>query len=74
MTASRTIPDVFAVTACIVVLLEVCQPAGAGLLTWTCPTALNNNAATDAGGDMEPQLTTDGAGTWVAVWDSTETM
>ncbi|MCB9849201.1 MAG: exo-alpha-sialidase [Phycisphaerales bacterium] len=38
--------------------------------TWTAPAALNSNAATDNGYDDEPQLTTDGAGNWIAVWDS----
>ncbi len=36
--------------------------------TWTAPAALNTNAATDSGEDSFPQITTDGAGNWVAVW------
>jgi hypothetical protein len=36
--------------------------------TWTAPAALNTNAATDSGYDAYPQVTTDGAGNWVAVW------
>ncbi|MCH7721501.1 MAG: exo-alpha-sialidase, partial [Planctomycetes bacterium] len=36
----------------------------------TDPAPLNTNAASDSGGDMQPQLTTDGQGNWVAVWDS----
>ena len=36
--------------------------------TWTAPTALNTNAASDAAEDTRPQLTTDAQGTWVAVW------
>ncbi|MEX1195702.1 MAG: sialidase family protein [Dehalococcoidia bacterium] len=36
------------------------------------PTALNSNAATDVGDDTLPRLATDGAGTWVAVWRSTD--
>ena len=40
--------------------------------TWTAPAALNTNAATDSGNDQYPQVTTDGAGNWVAVWNSTE--
>jgi hypothetical protein len=36
--------------------------------TWTAPAALNTNAATDSGDDLEPQLATDGGGNWVAVW------
>ena len=42
--------------------------------TWTVPAALNTNATTDAGTDNFPQLTTDGAGNWVAVWYSTENL
>jgi Neuraminidase (sialidase) len=42
--------------------------------TWTAPTALNTNAATDSGWDGWPQVTTDGAGHWVAVWQSTENL
>jgi len=38
--------------------------------TWTAPAALNTNAATDSGWDSDPQVTTDGGGNWVAVWDS----
>jgi hypothetical protein len=41
--------------------------------TWTPSVALNTNAATDSGQDRwDPQVTTDGLGNWVAVWDSTE--
>ncbi len=39
-------------------------------LTWTDPAPLNNNADADSGGDRYPQLTTDGAGNWVALWHS----
>jgi hypothetical protein len=42
--------------------------------TWTAPTALNTNAATDSGDDRVPQLATDAGGHWVAVWDSTENL
>jgi len=42
--------------------------------TWTAPAALNTNAATDSGGDYTPQVTTDGEGNWVAVWDSNENL
>jgi predicted neuraminidase len=38
--------------------------------TWTAPAALNSNAAMDSGNDNSPQVTTDGAGNWVAAWDS----
>ncbi|MCH8346841.1 MAG: exo-alpha-sialidase [Chloroflexi bacterium] len=42
--------------------------------TWTAPAALNTNATTDTGSDHFPQVTTDGAGNWVAVWDSGENL
>ena len=35
---------------------------------------LNTNAATDTGEDDLPQLATDGAGRWVAVWESTDSL
>ncbi|HNO77471.1 MAG TPA: sialidase family protein [Phycisphaerae bacterium] len=38
--------------------------------TWTDPAPLNANAHADSGGDYRVQLTTDGAGNWVAVWES----
>ncbi len=41
-------------------------------LTWTPPATLNVNAGIDTGADMHPQVTNDGAGNWVAVWQSSE--
>ena len=38
----------------------------------TAPAALNTNADSDKGDDRDPQLTTDGSGTWIAVWESGE--
>jgi hypothetical protein len=43
-------------------------------VTWTAPAALNTNAGSDAGYDVVPQLTTDGRGTWVAVWHSEDSL
>jgi len=43
-------------------------------VTWTAPTALNTNAATDSGNDCAPQVTTDGGGNWVAVWQSSDSL
>jgi len=43
-------------------------------VSWTAPTALNTNAATDSEFDGHPQLTTDGAGNWVAVWQSYDSL
>jgi len=37
-------------------------------LTWTPTAALNSTAAADSSDDVEPNLATDGQGTWVAVW------
>ena len=47
-----------------------------GGVTWTDPAALNTNAATDGNGvhDTWPQLTTDGQGSWVAVWQSSNSL
>jgi hypothetical protein len=42
--------------------------------TWTAPAALNTNAATDSGSDYYAQVTTDGAGNWVAVWQSDDSL
>lgn len=42
--------------------------------TWTPEAPLATNAATDSGDDQEPYVTTDGAGTWVAVWYSEDTL
>lgn len=41
-------------------------------LTWTPPRTLNDTAGTDTGDDWYPQVATDGAGHWVAVWHSSE--
>src|SRR3989304_3230674 len=49
--------------------------AGGGETTFAVappPAALNTNAATDPGADEYAQLTTAGAGNWVAVWGSNE--
>lgn len=39
--------------------------------TWSDPAPLNTDAATDPWTDAEPQVTTDGAGHWVAIWNAT---
>jgi hypothetical protein len=41
---------------------------------WSAPAALNTNAGTDSEDDLFPQVTTDGAGNWVAVWESDDTL
>jgi predicted neuraminidase len=45
-----------------------------GLVEFGAPFALNTNAASDAGHDGDPQVTTDGHGTWVAVWQSSDSL
>lgn len=40
--------------------------------TWSYPALLNNNGESDAGDDFRPDITTDGAGNWVAIWASDE--
>jgi len=49
----------------------VARNSGTG---WSSPAALNTNAATDSGNDRSPQVATDGAGNWVTIWDSTDTL
>jgi hypothetical protein len=41
-----------------------------GGASWSEPAPLGVDAATDAAVDLYPQVTTDGLGTWIAVWDS----
>ena len=53
------------------ILVARSRDAGA---TWTAPAALNANAATDSGDDGDPRITTDGAGSWVAVWTSNDSL
>jgi cysteine-rich repeat protein len=57
-----------------------------GGVTWSAPTPLNTNAAADTGDDggldaafigflpESPHLATDGAGTWIAVWESNDSL
>lgn len=62
-----------AVVAALVVLISVVALApigGEAVPRSSAP--LNTNAVSDSGGDFAAQMTTDGAGNWVAVWDSTE--
>ena len=42
-------------------------------LTWTRPKALNNNATSDFGDDLEPIVRTDEGGVWITIWTSSET-
>jgi len=51
----------------------VARSTDAGV-SWTDPEPLNTNATTDTEGDFYPQVTTDGKGTWVAVWHSLDSL
>ena len=42
--------------------------------TWTAAALLDPNGTTDTGGDFRPDIETDGAGNWVTVWTSDETL
>jgi hypothetical protein len=42
--------------------------------TWSAPAPLNTNAASDTGHDIRPRLATDAQGTWIAVWQSSDTL
>jgi hypothetical protein len=42
--------------------------------TWSSPAALNVNAAQDYGQDWHVRIATDGAGSWVATWVSTDSL
>ncbi|MEO6025781.1 MAG: exo-alpha-sialidase [Candidatus Binatia bacterium] len=41
-----------------------------GGASWTAAKALHADAPSDPGNDDHPQIATDGAGTWVVVWDA----
>ena len=47
---------------------------GYGDFEFSSPVTLNTNASSDSGDDDLPQVTTDGAGNWVAVWGSSENL
>jgi len=40
--------------------------------SWAPSLVLNSNGASDFGEDLNPSIATDGRGTWITVWDSTE--
>jgi len=40
--------------------------------SWSAPIALNSNAATDVGTDVNVALATDGLGNWLAAWESND--
>ncbi len=45
-----------------------------GGATWSDPTPLNSNAASDRNSDWSPRLAADGRGQWVAVWTSADSL
>ena len=45
-----------------------------GGVGWTAPAALGSNATTDRGTDQRPQPASDGAGGWLVVWASTDSL
>ena len=42
--------------------------------TWSYPELLNLNARSDTRADLAPQVTANGTGNWVAVWESSENL
>ena len=42
--------------------------------TWSTPTPLNTDAATDLQHDYRPRIATDGHGVWITVWDASGTI
>lgn len=42
--------------------------------TWTSPLAINNNPGSNTDQNWKPHIATDGAGNWVAVWYSSDTL
>lgn len=45
-----------------------------GGATWSRPSPLNTNGATDHGDDLSPVIASDGAGSWVAAWQSNDSL
>jgi Neuraminidase (sialidase) len=59
--------------AMLALLLALLVGGGATTSAITpAPAVLNTNAPTDSGADEYPQVTSDGAGNWVAVWHSVD--
>ncbi|MCX7016471.1 MAG: sialidase family protein, partial [Candidatus Sumerlaeota bacterium] len=52
-------------------LFSVSANNGSG---WSAPAALNSNAASDAGDDASAFVVSGGAGKWMVVWDSNDTL
>lgn len=65
-------PQVVVAGVFAAVALLLCAAGGVFAQTPSAPEVLNPNGFADAGDDSRPQIVTDGAGNWVAVWDSFE--
>ncbi len=66
----RATSSVLAIAGGVILISSAEVTLGQSCPAITDPAPLNTNAASDSGSDMQPQLTTDGQGNWVAVWDS----
>ncbi len=66
----RATISVLAIAGGVILISSAEVTLGQSCPAITDPAPLNTNAASDSGSDMQPQLTTDGQGNWVAVWDS----
>ncbi|GJM43263.1 MAG: hypothetical protein DHS20C21_01050 [Gemmatimonadota bacterium] len=69
VTVSATDSDGMVASDSIVLQVE---PASNDPVLPALPTAVNANATSDVGFDVTPDIASDGAGTWIAVWASTE--
>ena len=63
-------PAVLGLVATLLLLPMLTADARAQTFSW--PAALNSNSSADSGSDQRPSVETDGAGTWIAVWQSSD--
>jgi Leucine-rich repeat (LRR) protein/Neuraminidase (sialidase) len=73
-TVTLTVEDTSGNTATCDATVTVEDPlnaCGESVLVWSRPLPLNTDANIDGGEDVVPSVTTDGLGTWVAAWWST---
>ena len=68
------LPLALIVLSVVVSVLVTLPSGGVASADWAAPAALNSNAATDTETDEFPQVTADGAGNWVAVWKSNDSL
>ena len=75
ITRRLRLPLALIVLGIVVAALAMLPGGGVASATWAAPAALNSNAAVDGTShDAFIQVTTDGAGNWVAVWFSNDTL